>query len=178
MNYLEARRGEQLFRRYRTLAVDYYAASDDPNEKAELRQRLDELYPAAVALAQQIDAEVRYGFPANSSMGGVAGNSLMITEEQYFVADDSRLSAIDRCIGGYAFRRAAAKRRLLSLWYWPIDLTGLVLRVPFLVLRAAGLPSAYEQTVWAQGFKVLVFLAMTVIATKLGIEAVSPDKLR
>lgn len=65
-------------------------------------------------------------------------------------------------------QRRAFMRSVVPI-YWLVDIPALVIRWPFLVLRAAGLPSAWEDTLAGQVFKVLELLALIGIAALFGL---------
>lgn len=165
MNYLSACRAERLFVEYRRLAEKYFG-----DEDAETRRELNRRFPEVDSLARELGVGVTYRYPHHSIMAGVGGNLLAIGADHH--GDEQfALAAIDQCHGAAQLERRKAKMHLAYPWFWVIDGLGLVLRFPFLVLRAAGLPPSYEQTVWAHVVKVMEFAVLSALALLLGIEA-------
>ena len=75
-------------------------------------------------------------------------------------------------------RRRAFLRLVIPL-YWLVDIPALVVRFPFMVLRAAGLPPKVEENILSQVLKgvlsVVLSVALTVLLAYLGLERFVPD---
>jgi hypothetical protein len=88
------------------------------------------------------------------------------------------LDAIDNCIGAAKVARQRALVRLLVPIYWLIDIPALAVRLPWLILKKAGLPPEIESNVVSNVLKVLLFLAYALIAVYVVGSKVSPEMVR
>lgn len=59
---------------------------------------------------------------------------------------------------------------LLCPWNWLIDGCALIIRLPFLILRRAGLPPQIEENIISQIIKVLSVIAIIAVATYKGLK--------
>jgi hypothetical protein len=78
------------------------------------------------------------------------------------------IDLVDRCIGAAMDARRAAMVRLFSPWCWVVDVPSLILRLPFLILRGAGLPPSVEESLIGQVAKVALLLAAVAVSGYFG----------
>jgi len=185
MNYWAARRAEKAIEEYLQTAEKYWPIvegrtgpatlsrrpamnPDERSEAASLRAALNLQMEEVRDLVRQLAVPTGYGYPVHSIMRGVTGDSI------HDVTDPDKhhgycRDTLQRAIGAARVARIRAKWRLVLPWFWLIDLLGLVLRFPFLVLRAAGLPPVYEQSIWAQAVKIAEAVVLAALAAALGV---------
>src|SRR3990172_4359785 len=87
------------------------------------------------------------------------------------------LDVIDRCIGTAQLAKKRALKRLLLPWYWIIDIPALIVRIPFLILRATGLPSSVEENVISHVVKIVLVAGFLAVAGYFGIRVTLSDLL-
>lgn len=151
MTYLEARRAEALFRRYRKLALDYWAAVEpirrephrlaagpwtpshsETNASRPLRQEISMLLPQVEYWAGRLGVGVRAeSYPAPAIGGPVIPVNLLacITDQRAGhtrVTREEVTDAMDHCIGTAAFTKRVLLARLLKPWCWLVDVPALV----------------------------------------------------
>lgn len=64
--------------------------------------------------------------------------------------------------------------RLVVPVFWVVTVPASIIRIPFLVLRGAGLPRSVEESVWARLVKMAELIAMLYVAGRFGV-SVTPD---
>ena len=94
-------------------------------------------------------------------------------DPSYFRAE---MTMLDEKLRGKAGQH---RRRLLSPWWWIVDVPALIVRFPFLVLRAAGLPPKVEENIISEAIKgvlsVVLSVALAAMMAYLGLEGLAPD---
>ena len=63
-------------------------------------------------------------------------------------------------------------------WNWLVDFPAAVIRFPFAVLRAAGLPPKVEENIISHALKVVFALALAAGLTYLGLQEAAPGILK
>jgi len=193
--YFEASRAEQVFTEFKELALKYWQArptetqydierskpvrAESP-ESAALRERIMLLFSEAASHARALRVDI-YGtsYPPPGVGGPVIPvNFLVSVIDQHMghthVTEQEILDVINRCLGAArGAERAALVRRLVPL-YWIIDLPALIVQIPFLILRAAGLPPSIEEHFAAQMIKVVLTIALLAALSYLGLEKAIP----
>lgn len=183
MHYFAARRALRLFQQHRVsaeqyldlAAVEHAGQSEDASKRDELRRGLNEGLPELVALASELGVETRYRFPSGTLLQEETGNLLDATKVGHGIATQDLLDYTDRCVGAAKLAMRRGRSRLIFPWFWIVDDLGLIIRFPFLVLRAAGLPASYEQTVWAQAFKLVYAAGLAALAVFSGVQLSTLD---
>ena len=181
MTYLEARRVEALFKEYRKLTLDYWAAlipapqnsqawmagpgGLPPTETVtsrEFRRRLTLIQPEVVYWANRLGVAVTgQSFPA-PVVGGpiIPFNLLECATDQNIghakVPPAKVLDAIDKCIGAAGFAKRHLLGRLVKPWCWLVDVPALIIGWPFLVMRKAGVPDKFIEGTGAQVIKAVL----------------------
>ena len=181
MTYLEARRVEALFKEYRKLALDYWAARIpapesphawmagpgglEPTEtdaSREFRRKLMLSQPEALYWADRLGVGVAgQSFPAPAVGGPVIPfNLLACVIDQNIghttVPTEEVLDAIDKCIGAAAFEKRRLLARLVKPWCWLVDVPALIVGWPFHVMRKAGVPAKFVESTTAQIIKAVL----------------------
>src|SRR2546425_2496443 len=199
MNYFEARRAERLFREYRTLALEYWNARppderdffDTLSEKApesiesvRLREQINLLYPEVNDIAMRLGVSVVFKTYPAPAIGGpvIPVNVLLSVVDQEMghkpIEKQMILDMIDRCIGTAEVVKRRSLKRLLTPWYWLIDVPAIIVRFPFLILRNAGLQATVEERIVFQVFKPFLFIVILAICAYFGIQIAVSDLLK
>jgi hypothetical protein len=182
MDYFEAKRAERLFREYRSLALSYWRAKPqdsrdrlavahkvDPPESAEsrgLREEINLHFPDVYNNATHLGVGVNWVSYPPPAVGGpaVPVNLLLSVVDQEMghgrISRQKVLDVIDRCIGAAELAKRSALKRIFLPWYWVIDLPAVLIRVPFLILRRAGLPPSVEENIISHVIKVIFLIAL------------------
>jgi len=184
MNYLQARWAEGRLRQFKALVHEYWGAQKaGPQEASALRERMAVAASEARIAAALLEIDSTFtSFPAPM----FAGSAPVLPISAFDLAMDrglghgviSRellLNFLDDAITRARWRKKLLLIRLVSPWYWVIDAPALVLRVPFLVLRGAGLPASVEESVWAHIIKVAMLLLGAWAAMRFGLKVSASD---
>lgn len=181
MTYLEARRVEALFKEYRKLALDYWAAlipapqsphawmagpsglhPTETDASREFRRKLTLSQPEALYWADRLGVGVTgQSFPAPAVGGPVIPfNLLACVIDQDIghtrVPTAKVLDAIDTCIGAAAFEKRRLLARLVKPWCWVVDVPALIVGWPFHVMRKAGVPDKFVEGTSAKIIKAIL----------------------
>lgn len=197
MNYFKARRAEKLFRKYKELTLAYWKAKPpderdwfevqggvegpESTESQQLREQVNLLFPEVNILASRLGIGVIFeSYPA-PAVGGpiIPVNVLLSVIDQEMghrrLPEQRILDLIDRCIGTAELTKKEALQRLHKPWYWIIDIPAFLIRIPFLILRAAGLPRAIEENIISQVIKVVLLIATFIVLGYFGFRASLSD---
>lgn len=178
MTYFEARRIEALFRRYRQLALDYWAAVGPPppgmvgpnaptqtetNASRPLRQEISTLLPQVQFWADRLGVGVVAESHPPPILGGgpvIPVNLLACVTDRRAgyrnVSRDEISDTIDQCIGAAIFVKGRLLARLLKPWCWLVDVPALIVGWPFYVMRKAGVPDKIIESTGAQVVKAIL----------------------
>lgn len=196
--YFQAGKAERVFERYRQLASDYWDAQppdtrtwmsrDLPREENEaslaLRSQLIELFPEANWCAR----DLRLSVMAESHPPAAVGGPVIPVNLFYAVVDRDKgyrslsqqevYDNIERCL---AFATATKKRlfwrQLLNPIWWLTEVIAYVLRIPFMILRRAGVPASVEESIWGHVVKVAFFIVLVAISIYFGLDLSGRDIL-
>jgi hypothetical protein len=193
VNFFRAVRAIADFQEFEKLTVEYWGAlPPDPRtmvgaaigmpraqtrQSAELRARINRLIPKLedyagdlripFYIASGVAPQPMSAFLAAIERDGAGGNF-----------DPQRvLDLAERCVGAADEERRKGLWRLLFPPFWLIAVPAFVIRIPFLILRAAGMPRRVEDNVWARVLKVAELVAILYVLARFGIQA-SPEWLR
>lgn len=184
MNYLSARKYRKVVTDFEKLANKYWAALpeqhrsdfgekfvyEESNESEKTREEICELLPYVEEAAQSfgINYTLR-SYPAPAVGGPVIPvnifRSVINPEIGHCVLD--RKIITDTLIMARSVSYKAEGEALLHMlnpWNWFVDSCALFLRIPFIILRRAGVPAKVEENIWANvvkavlGFSIIGFL--------------------
>jgi hypothetical protein len=181
VTYIEGRRIENLFKRYRQLAVDYWAAveeidyggnawmgggnlplHEETDRSIPLRQQIRTLLPEVQKAAAALNMNVTgVSYPA-PMIGGPAipVNYLAGVVDRraghHVLETQQILDVIDSCIGAADLARRHALGRLLKPWCWLVDVPALIVGWPFVVMRKAGVPDTIVESTGAHVIKAIL----------------------
>lgn len=200
MNFFHAVMAVFRFRQFKVLALKYWNAqppddrdyyvrtsgvkAPESSGSIDLRQKINLLLPIVTNDAERLDAPINYtSYPAPAVGGPVIPvNILFCVVDQDMghrpLSKQEILDAIDRCIGTAKTVRRHAFWRLILPWYWIIDIPATIARIPFLILRQAGLPPKVEENIISQFIKFLLIISMIATASYFGVKITFPDLLQ
>jgi len=188
LGYFAACRAEKALLEFRDLMAEFWAARKehrDLEKFARLREQIAMRITEVQEYTERLGlGTVLHSFPAPAFAGSAPVVTLNIFE---CVLDPDRghepvdnlliFDFVNTAIGAAHTAKRRGLVRLLSPWYWVIDLTGFVLRVPFLILRQAGLPATVEENFAAMIIKVLEFALIVWVALRFGLRLSLDDLL-
>lgn len=88
------------------------------------------------------------------------------------------LDGINRCLAqAIAVKKHLFWRQLLNPVWWISEVIAYILRIPFMILRRAGVPANVEESIWGHIVKVGVFIAMILIGLHYGLNLTAKDLL-
>lgn len=195
MNYFRAWKAECLFQEYKELAFAYWS-SLPPMINGQLQsrapvsdqsRRLREKINFAFVVVSQLAHELGYGVVAQTyaPMGGAPPlpvNMLLAVIDPdmgHVVMGRGRvLDTINRLIGVARRERKRAFWRMVNPFVWIVEIPAFCIRLPFLILRTAGLPKSVEKSVWSHVIKILLLLGVLALLTYLGYEKYAEGVLK
>lgn len=195
LGYFAARRAEAVLKTFRSLTLSYWEArppprqrvlpsledlmgadaQSEPREAAALRSQIEHLVIPAQRAAESLGAPTGWTLhpPVGSARGPMSVDVFTaVVNPQMIPTPPSRrmiLSLINEAVGAAEEARRAARNRALSPWWWIVDWPAAALRVPFLILRAAGVPRKVEENVVAHIAKILLLLVTAWLAAAKGL---------
>ncbi len=193
MDVLTSLLAPRFFRRFKELVEAYWEfkppdprdgwsirdgkSAPESEESRPLREQINHLLPEAEALASELGVPIG-GTILPDRISGVHPldysffDAVLEPHVGATVIDRARIGdVIDRCIGTASRARKKAICRLLVPLYWIIDIPALLIRLPFTILRAAGLPPAIEEHIASQIVKVVMAIILSLVAGYLGVRA-------
>lgn len=89
------------------------------------------------------------------------------------------LDCLDKCIGtAQTLQTRLLWRQFLNPFWYIIEGFAYIVRIPFVILRRAGLPASVEQTVWAHFVKAVFLLVILGACAYFGIRVTVGDVLQ
>jgi hypothetical protein len=199
MNYFEAWRAEQRFLKYKELAIQYWSivpqdtrdrhsisegvSNRETDQSFQLREQISQLFPEVNSYAQLlgIGIEAR-SYPAPAIGGPVLPVNILesvVDRRQGHVTLSKTLiiDKINECIGSAQSAKRQGFWRLVLPWYWVIDIPALLVRIPFLILREAGVPAKVEENIISYFIKVIGVILILAGMVYLGLEKYIPQLL-
>jgi hypothetical protein len=189
IGYFEAAEILDAFNSFKELALQYWAARPpdtrdhqqvlhgvphpETEESTQLREKIARELPRLTTMADKLQVSVHFVSAPPPMIGGPTVplnvlHAVLNPHEGYRrIYRQEVLDVVHRCIGAAEHNKKQAASRLKRPWFWIIDLIAFVIRMPFLILRKAGLPATIEENVWAQGVKV-VFLVIFLWVVTVG----------
>ncbi len=192
MNYFAAHQAEEFFRALKRLAAEYWQESPDDNrtghdiatglarretEKSRrLREEIAQMIPEGDTLAGEMGIDVTVGTLPPPTLGGpiLPVNMLRAIIDPRCghgtISRERIEDTLNLCIGIAQARKRRAKWTTFNPLWWLIALVAFVLRIPFLILRQAGVPRAVEENILAHLIKTLLMVATIALMAYLGLE--------
>jgi hypothetical protein len=184
VHYFRARAAVKAFDQFSELVNQYWQALPSDNrayfwsgerpESADsfaLRQRIHWALPSVVRYANELGVDTTFS-SGSRALGYQRLNGLAaITEDEAhtLISRPHIVDLLTRCSAAAHQEMHRSFRRLVIPVYWLVDIPALVIRWPFLVLQAARLPTAWENSAAGQLIKVLELLALVGIAAYFGL---------
>jgi hypothetical protein len=193
MNYFRARAAvialdqfsELVGLYWRALPPDNRASFELLGERPEsddsfaLRQRIHWVLPTVAGYADELGVN-RTFWSGSHALGFQPLDGLAVITQDERRTHVSRPHIVDlltRCRAAAQAEQRRAFWRMVIPVYWLVDVPALLIRWPFLVLRAARLPSEWENTAAGRLIKVLELLLLIVIAARFGLQLDTVAKL-
>jgi hypothetical protein len=201
VNYFRAKAAAQFLNAFRSLAHAYWnALPQDQIDRLELAQgherretaesiKLHALLNERMPLAHAYARELRVETTVLVSPPPMFGGPVLPLDALLAITDEGpsplmRLSRgiifdfLNRLVGAATDEKQRAFRRLVIPIYWLVDIPAVLIRWPWLILEAAGLPRDIERSVVSNVLKVLLFLAYLILALIFVGNKLSPDLVR
>jgi len=197
--YFQARKAVKVFTEYKRLTVAYWEAQPQPGEHAwmagnlpapeneesqRIREQIIALYPEASTSANRMGVPVTgQSFPPPMLGGAVIPINVLygaFDRKQGYgdMPKQDILDGIHRCLAqAIAVKKALFWRQLVNPVWYITEIIAYILRIPFLILRRAGVPTTVEESIWGHIVKILVFIAMILIGLHFGLNLSAKDVL-
>jgi len=186
-NYFKYRRARINFEKLRELMHDYWKTLPqqkyslgqisyrDSKESLEIRKQILALLPNVSGAAQHFGINYTVtSYPAPAVGGPIATvslyDSIINPQLGHKVIEKPMIEdAVEKSI---AIAKGFEKDSLihwLCPWNWIIDGCALIIRIPFIILRRAGLPDKVEENIIAHVIKIIFFIVLMTYLTYKGI---------
>jgi hypothetical protein len=197
--YFQARKAVKVFTEYKRLTQAYWLVQPPPNEQAwmapdmpapenaasrAVREKIILLFPEANTLANRLGVGVMaHSYPAPAIGGPVVTVNVLYAavdnnEGHQPLPEQRILDTIDRCLAqAITVKNDLFRHQLINPVWWFTEIVAYVLRIPFLILRRAGVPAKVEESIWGNIFKVLFFLLMVWLSLRYGFNLTAKDIL-
>jgi hypothetical protein len=197
--YFQAIRAVKVFREYKRLTLAYWAAQPEPSkyawmagdvpaseneESQRIREQIISMYPEASICANQIAVPVTsQSFPPVMRGGPAIPINVLygaFDRRQGYgeMAQQDILDGINRCLAqAETFKKLLFRKQFINPIWWVTEAIAYVLRIPFVILRKAGVPANVEESIWGHIVKILVFITMTLIGLHYGLNISAKDIL-
>jgi hypothetical protein len=192
MNYFTARRAEGCFRALKSLSEEYWRESPDDNrthqdiaaglarretEKSRwLREQIAQMISEADTLANEMGLDVTVQTLPPPPIGGpiLPVNMLRAIIDPRCghgtISRERIEDTLNLCTGAAQAWKRRARWTTFNPVYWLIALLAFVLRIPFLILRQAGVPRGVEENICAHLIKTLLMVGAIALMAYLGLE--------
>ena len=149
-----------------------------------MREQIICLFPEANTSANRLGVSViAHSYPAP-----IVGGPVIPVNILYAAVDNNEghtpipkqriLDTIDRCLAqAVAVKKQLFKHQLINPVWWVTEIIAYVLRIPFLILRRAGVPAKVEESLWGNIFKVMFFIFMVWLSLRYGLNLTGKDIL-
>jgi hypothetical protein len=196
--YFQARKAVKVFTEYKRLTLAHWAArpkntrtwmnadSAMPQnaQSRAVREQLMMLLPEAQTSARLLGVAVTAtSYPAPMIGGPVLTVDLLYAAvDQYqghsTISCDVIMDNIVKCLASaQATEKKQFYHQLVNPVWWLTEIIAYVLRIPFLILRRAGVPAKVEESVWGNIFKVAFLLLMIWLSLRYGFNLTAKDIL-
>lgn len=198
-NYFIAAKAEKVFSEYKRLALEYWKAKPavpadwwmtegaphpESKESNALRSKLLQLYPIANTFAKRLGIVVSgESYPAPAVGGPVVPINFLYAviepdQGHNYISEQAALDRIEVAISmAKALKEEWLWRQALNPVWYLIEVVAYVLRIPFLILRRAGIPERVEESVWGHAIKVIFFIILVVLSARFGFDLKANDIL-
>jgi len=192
MNYFRARQAVKAIAEFTELVDRYWQAlpSDERGffwgpprqESAEswpLRQGIQWALPRVSMYTHELGVDTTF-LSGSHALGfrRISGLAAITEDEQdTHISRPHIVDLLTRCQAAAVHEKHRAFLRLVIPVYWLVDIPALLIRWPFLVLRAAGLPQEWENTAAGRLIKVLELLALVGIGALFGLQLDAVGKI-
>lgn len=166
--------------------VNAMSAEELAATRLRIPRRLNELAPALQRYAYELGMSPKFIFRIPLDGGG--GEEVEIDVFANLTDRDlwnpltpppaRSLDIIDMCVGAADLARSEGLKRLVIPIYWLVDVPALLIRWPWLILEAAGLPPDIERNTWSYVLKAVWFLVQIAALLLLVAQKVRPDLIR
>jgi len=183
MNYLEAVHAKRVLKKYRELSTRYWDAmgADNIQDQKVLRRQVAERINAATQAAKDVGSPISISQQSPTAGGIINLNvfELVLDEyrKQFPIGKTNIIGYLDRAVGAATEAKRKALYRLILPWYLMIDIAALVLSIPFLIFRKAGLPPSIEEKVWAQIISAVILIGTALYLAGKGLNVSLTDLL-
>lgn len=192
MNYFEAKRAEKKFEAFKDLALEYWLiCPEDHRDRRErsigietpetdssniLREKINQSLSEVNLYAYQLGIGIEAtSYPAMAVGGPVIPVNIFASVVNRDMGHQTTsktmiMDKIDQCIGATKSAKHRGFWRLVIPVFWIIDVPALIIRVPFLILRAAGLPAKVEENIISHILKAIIMVLLLLLFGYLGLE--------
>lgn len=196
--YFQAAEAVKVFTEYRRLTLAYWDTQPPDNrgwmgrdlpvpeneESLRIRQQIIQLYPLASTSANRMGVPVTgQSFPAPIVGGPVIPVNLLYgafdrNQGHSQLPQQDVLDGIDRCLAqATTVKKHLFWHQLVNPVWWITEVIAYVLRIPFVILRRAGVPASVEESIWGNIVKAVFLLILILISIRWGLGLSAKDLL-
>lgn len=192
-NYFKVRNYRIQFEELKSLMEEYWSklpqqefefsqiSYSDSKESKIIRKKIVKLLPHVIEGAEYIGIDHTFqSFPMPAVGGPVipvsAYNSIINPNQGHKEIEPTLIEdTVEKSISMARMREKEVLIHWLCPWNWLIDLCVVILRIPFIILRRAGVPSKIEENIVAHVIKVLFVVTIVTYLTYKGLKLESLD---
>lgn len=197
MNYFQARKYFSLFESFQRLAYEYWQQLPEQHpsdmvrfqyqenlESLAIRTKIAQLLPHVEQAAGALNISYTLRSCPPAAIGGpIIPVNIFSSVINPQIGWDilSRTQINDTINEAISVAREVCRASLVHMllpWNWFIDSCALVIKIPFLILRRAGVPPAVEENIFAHALKVIATIGLLSLLSWLGYKSIPVDIAR
>lgn len=197
--YFQAAKAVKVFTEYRRLTQAYWQAqpplgrdawmnadlpAPENEESQQIREQIIALYPEASTSANRMAVPVTgQSFPPPTIGGPIIPINVLYgafdRRQGYgLMPKQDVLDGINRCLAqAVAVKKTLFWHQLINPIWWVVEVIAYILRIPFMILRRAGVPAKVEESIWGHIVKIVVFIVIVLIGLHYGLNLSAKDVL-
>ena len=195
MSYFQVKRYKKLFEEFERLTQEYWSALPEQHhdsflgrfkyteneESLRVRMKIAQLLPLVQRAASYLGVPYTAKSIPPAAIGGVIVpvdlfQSVIDPQQGYEIVDRKHiLDTINVAKSLAAERKRKELVYMLLPWNWIIEICAFIIRIPFLILRRAGLPPKVEENIIAHAIKIVATIILISWLTYKGISLIGID---
>ncbi len=195
MSYFQIKRYARLFGEFEQLTQEYWSALPEQHhdsflgrfkyteneESLKIRMKIAQMLPFIQRAASYLGVSYTGKSIPPAAIGGVIApvdlfQSVIDPQQGYEIVDRKYImDTINAAKSLAAERKRKELFYILLPWNWIIEICAFIIRIPFLILRRAGLPSKVEENIIAHTIKIVATIILISWLTYKGVSLTGID---